>query len=256
MNRRVFIFSSIAIILVAFICTIILLISRFIIYPTQIINGQGSINSEQREVKDFTKISSRGNFKISLEASTTESLQITAEENIIPKIVTVVRGDTLYIESERFGLFFLDLINPTKEITVKVFYKDISEITQTVNGSVETIDRLRSDSLTINNTGAGNIKLDIFTNILKVNNTGTGNIELLGTTKEQDVTFNGSGNFNAKTLESKKTTINISGSSSAEFRADEELNIQHSSTGNITYSGNPTKINQNITGTGKVQKAD
>lgn len=256
MNRRVLIFSSIAIIILALICTIVLFVSRFIIYPSQIVTGQGQLKSEDREVKDFTKVSIRGNFKVSLESSTNESIQITAEENILPKVVTVVRGDTLYIESEKFGLFFLDVINPTQEITVKLYYKDLIEVSQSGAGSIETMNRLRSDSLTLNTSGSSVMKLDIFVNLLKVTNSGSGDIELFGTTKEQDINFSGTGNYKALTLEAKKTTVNISSTANAELRADEELNIQHSGTGNITYSGNPTKINQNITGTGKVLKAE
>src|SRR6185312_12301425 len=77
---------------------------------TRGIKGDGVIKTENRSILGFSKVEVTGAFKINW-SSGKPALDISADQNLLPLIETVVNGDTLRIESK-------ENLSPTKDITI------------------------------------------------------------------------------------------------------------------------------------------
>jgi hypothetical protein len=119
-----------------------------------------------------------------------------------------------------------------------------------INGSGLVANQLQA---TI--SGSGNIKLEA----LKVQHleskiSGSGNIQASGEADEHDIKIAGSGNVRADGLETGTTRVTVSGSGSAWVHAKDHLEVKITGSGSVKYSGQPSTIEQQIRGSGKVQK--
>jgi Putative auto-transporter adhesin, head GIN domain len=191
--------------------------------------GSGQISSEPRQVSGFTKVELTGNGELTIEQTGTESLTISAAENILPRVSSEVSGDTLVLGPER-----IIQILPSKPITYALTVKDLTGLAISGSGSVN-VSKLATPSLSSKISGSG---------------TMTAN----GTADNQDLDLSGSGRYRAEQLIGKRVKVAISGSGSADVHATEVLDIQMSGSGTLSYTGNPPQITQEISGSGKVIK--
>ena len=74
------------------------------------IKGDGVIKTENRPISEFSKVVVTGGYQIKWSGGK-PALSISADENLLPLVETVVNGDTLQIDSTN------DLA-PTKDITI------------------------------------------------------------------------------------------------------------------------------------------
>ncbi len=226
-----------------------------LISPRTEIIGSSKQESEVRDVKNFKNIVLDASFNLTLEESTKEEIEISAEDNILSKITTDVRGDTLYISTERkFPYLFGQVLKNNLPIQVNVKYKNLNSLEINSSGKAEAKSKIRTDNLTLKVNGSGEIKLSIFSQSLNAEVNGSGNIILDGSATKQNIKVNGSGKFIAENLEAKESEVSVTGSGECRLRSDESLKVDVNGSGNIYYSGNPKKFSQNITGSGTVTK--
>jgi Putative auto-transporter adhesin, head GIN domain len=62
--------------------------------------GFGQIGNESRQVSGFSKVELNGSGELTIEQTGTESLTISAEDNLLPKLSSEVSGDTLVLRQE------------------------------------------------------------------------------------------------------------------------------------------------------------
>ena len=63
------------------------------------IKGDGVIQTEDRSISEYSKVAVAGGYKIKWSAGR-PALNISADQNLLPLIKTVVRGNTLQIDSK------------------------------------------------------------------------------------------------------------------------------------------------------------
>lgn len=256
--KRWFNLRLIAFVLFAFaliVCSVFSAVWYFIIYPSSIANGNGINKSEVRQLNTFKKIVVNNPVSVVLaETSGNESAEVVAEDNLLTKVKTIVSGDTLYIEFEKVGILNLPMIKPSKEIAVKINYKNIESIDLQNTVNLTTENRLRTDKLTLKVIKDSEADIDIFTNEFNVTISGASSklVKVQGSAKVQNIKITGNDVYEAGELESKEVRIDINGEASAEIRADEALDITLNGSGKIEYRGNPKKLNQQISGQGSV----
>ena len=191
-----------------------------------ITKGSGTVVSQTREVSGFTKVELRGSGELTIEKTGTESLSISADDNLLPRLTSNVSGDTLILGT-RPNL----RIVPSKPITYRLTVKDLTGMAVSGSGSVR-MSNLMTNSLTTRISGSGMITAN-------------------GTVNDQDVRITGSGRYQAEQLTSKTVRAQISGSGTASVLATDQLDVKISGSGTLTYSGNP-QITQEISGSGKL----
>jgi hypothetical protein len=191
-------------------------------------NGSGNVISESRSVKDFTGVEVNGSGKLIIEQSDVESLTITADDNLLPDLTSEVRDSTLRLGTRDF----LNL-NPTGSVTYKLFVKNLNSIG--ISGGAEIDAKgLRTDSLTVRVSGAGDITIT-------------------GETEDQTISISGAGKYHADGFKSKKASVRISGIGSAVLAVSDLLDVQVSGAGEVEYIGDP-QVTQNVSGAGTIRK--
>lgn len=196
--------------------------------PLETVRGSGNVITEGREVSGFTAVSLQGIGQLEIDQTGTESLSITADENLLPYIETSVRGGKLIISVQGNTLF-----NNVTELTYHV--------------TVDTIDSVELD-------GAGSIEIShLDADDWQVNLDGTGNITASGQANKQTVEINGAGAYTADELTSEEVTVRHSGAGMVVVQVSDQLDVRIDGLGTVEYIGDPT-VTQTINGLGTVRQ--
>ena len=190
--------------------------------------GSGQLATQSRQVSGFTSVELTGVGELSIDQTGTESLTVSAEDNLLPLLTSKVEGDTLIL-----GKKPNNRIVTTKPITYTLTMKDITGLAVSGSGTINA-PKLSTDALRIEISGSGMI-------------TTAGNAD------DQSLEISGSGRYLADGLTTKTTTAEISGSGTASVVASDALDVKISGSGTLTYSGNP-QVTQTVSGSGRLIK--
>jgi Putative auto-transporter adhesin, head GIN domain len=190
--------------------------------------GSGQLATQSRQVSGVTSVELTGAGEPSIDQTGTESLTVSAEDNLLPLLTSEVEGDTLIM-----GKKPNTRIVTTKPITYTLTMKDITGLAVSGSGTVN------APKLT--------------TAALRIEISGSGMITTASNADDQNLEISGSGRYLADGLTSKTTTAEISGSGTANVVASNALNVKISGSGTLTYSGNP-QVTQTVSGSGRLIK--
>lgn len=190
--------------------------------------GSGNVKTASRAVSGFTKVQLTGAGILNIAQTGTESLTISAEDNLLPLLTSDVSDGTLTL-----GVKQGQSITPTKPITYTLTVKQLNALDL-------------SGAATIN-------AVNITTDALKVSCSGAGTMTISGSAQSQSVVISGSGNYNAKEFKTNGSTVEISGIGNATVTANQTLNATISGAGAVTYYGSP-QVTQSVSGTGSIKQ--
>lgn len=213
------------------------------------ISGNGNVTTVERTTGDYDKIGVAGMFDVELVSGKEGKLTITAEENLLEYIETEVQGNSLKIKVRK-GVN----LKPRKGIHIVVPFKDISEVSLAGSGDIVGRDLITSDHFETNLAGSGDIDLAVEAGQLESNIAGSGDIKLHGKAGVYDGRVSGSGDIDARDLKAGDVNAAISGSGDIHVHCDGKLEARISGSGNVLYSGNPTKEDSKVSGSGKIEK--
>ena len=193
--------------------------------------GSGVIVTESRSVDDFNAVTASGILDIRITSGNTQSVAVTANDNIIDMVTTTVTGSTLAVGFSSSGTSVRDAT-----IEVEVVVPDLVE--------------LRSEGVT-------NISLDDLTGIenLTIVNSGVNNIEASGDAQVLQLDLSGTGSFSGFQFETDTCTVNLTGVGNAELWVNDLLQGSLTGVGNIEYRGDP-EVTISKTGLGEITKVD
>ena len=190
--------------------------------------GSGQLATQSRQVSGFTSVELTGVGELSIDQTGTESLTVSAEDNLLPLLTSRVEADTLIL-----GKKPNTRIVTSKPITYTLTMKDITGLAVSGSGTIN------APKLT--------------TAALRIEISGSGVITTAGNADDQSLEISGSGRYLADGLTSKTTTAEISGSGTANVVASNALDVKISGSGTLTYSGKP-QVSQTVSGSGKLIK--
>ncbi len=190
------------------------------------VQGSGVVITETREVSGFDEIVVFGSGEVIVTVTGTESLQIEAEDNIMPILTTDVVNGRLELGSSRS-------YTTTRGITYTITAAELTKVTIEGSGDVDA-------------TG-------IDTDSFSVQIDGSGNVVPVGTSTELDVEVNGSGDVDTTGLVAAVGTVEINGSGNATVNVTNQLAITINGSGNVTYLGSPV-VDEQINGSGNVNR--
>lgn len=195
------------------------------------IKGSGISRVELRNVQPFKRVALSGAFNLVVTRGDSITLAVDAEENLFPYITTVVSGETLDVGSRQ-------PFTPSKPITIRITHPALEGMALSGSGNMSAI-QLASPTF-------------------RVELSGSGDVILTGQTNELNVILAGSGNVDAKSLTTTAANITISGAGNVHTTVRNNLIVNISGAGNVTYappSGTqgPNQVSQSITGAGSVR---
>lgn len=214
-------------------------------------NDPESLISDKRDVHDFSKIFFMGNGNLYVQQGDHEIVQIIAEESLIPYIYTEVSEGTLTIGEKSLG--WLLSLKSFEPYNVYITVKEIEEVTLAGKGILTSKDAIKSNQLSLNVSGSGNVDFAVDVEKLVSNIAGTANYHLKGKAAEQEIRISGKGTYQAFKLLGERADIDIRGFGNVQVNIQESLNASISGKGTVTYMGHP-KVTQKIRGFGKVEE--
>ncbi|MFT3891147.1 MAG: DUF2807 domain-containing protein [Anaerolineales bacterium] len=162
--------------------------------------GSGKVIMQTREVSNFHAVDISYPGEIVISQGSKESLEIEAEDNVLPGLKTEVKNGTLRIfykaENGKH-------VNSTKPVKITIVVKELDDVQFSSAGTL-TINDVKSDSLDFSLSGAGKVDVnDIETKDLKIDLSGAGSMDASGTTDKLDVNISGAGSFDGGDLHSQ-----------------------------------------------------
>ena len=256
----------------------------------KVVRGSGKVASETRPVSGFDQISACCGMQLILTQGEIESLEIEADDNLLPEIVSTVSGGKLTIrfKDTNGGTQY----RPTQPIRLTVSAIHIRDLEISGGGSLEAakIDTNRLDidlsggsqartgSITADTvgvivSGGGDFSVEdlqlshldidlsggstasiqaLVGDSLKLGSSGGGKITLAGSVAEQDVSFSGGTEYKAGDLESERIQIAMSGGGEATLWVKDALQADLSGGARVEYYGRPL-ITEQISGGSDLQ---
>ena len=190
--------------------------------------GSGNVQTETRDVRGFDSVELAGGGRLVVLQGGTESLQVSADDDVLPNITSGVTGTTL-----RLGAKPGASIPVNAQITYSVTANSVKRVALSGAGTV-TVTGVDGPELSVAHSGAGTI-------------TASGRV----TRAVLDLT--GAGSYNGRDLVSQDVEVSISGTGSAVVDAGATLRARITGVGGVKYLGDPA-VTRDGTGIGEVAR--
>lgn len=191
------------------------------------VKGSGNAASEKREVAEFKGVDVSGVFKVEVVAGSDFSVEVNADDNLLPMIKTEVRGGVLHLETT-------ERISPKSPLLVRISAPDIDSV-HASGASKISLTGVKNSSLNVDSSGASKITVEGSTGTLTVDVSGASKIDAAG-------------------LQAENANIDASGASHVAVNASNEVRADASGACKISYSGAPKNVIKNTSGASKVQE--
>lgn len=243
---------------------------------TQTIKGSGTLSTKEISIDDYDQIETVGSVELNYQQLEEQPyLQITVDENLLEYLDIHVKNRTLYIQPTKNEKSLNSyIISPTK-FTVNTNSKQIRSIELAGSGNINLLSDIRSDILEFDLIGSGKVfsEKTINVGILGIDLAGSGNISLQGKAQTCNIDIAGSGTVSLKgnaeickidiagsgkmpspNLSVKHLRCDVAGSGNVEIDVIESIKCDIAGSGTIIYTGNPSSVKQDVTGSGKLIK--
>ncbi|MFY7670861.1 head GIN domain-containing protein [Tenacibaculum sp. MEBiC06402] len=215
------------------------------------VKGNGNVVTEKRSVGSFDDVSLSGSFDVVLIDGKEGKITLEGEENILPYIITEVKGGTLKIKVKKnTNLRF------RKKLTVTVPFEDINGLALGGSGSIISKKTIKGNEVGLAIGGSGNIKANVKAETVKASIGGSGNIDLKGTSDKLKCSVAGSGNIRAYDLTVSTLRVSVAGSGDVEATVTERIKASIAGSGSVYYKGSAKYIDTSSVGSGDVVKRD
>ena len=187
--------------------------------------GSGVAVTQTRTLAPFTAVDLTGANVVTVHVGGARAVTVHGDDNLVRYVTTTVQDGTLSVGQSR-GFRTKSLMSV--EITVPGL--DAATLS---GAGVVTVDGVKADHFVVRAPGSG---------VLTVT----------GTTKTLDATLSGTGDVRLDGLAAHDATATVSGNGRLLVNASHSLNATVSGVGSILYTGNPTELTKNVTGTGAI----
>ncbi|WP_337044938.1 head GIN domain-containing protein [Emticicia sp. 17c] len=213
------------------------------------VEGSGIIETEYRRASYFNRIEVNLPAEVILRQGPAKDIEIEAESNIIPRIITRISGNTLILDNN--GGWYTN-----KKIKIWIQTPDIYSIDVSSSGKVISDNKIYGKSIDLRLSGSGLIDVAIdMKNDVAADLSGSGLIFIEGDTHNAIYTMSGSGKIESFGLRVDNTDVDINGSGRCETTTYNNLDVYISGSGSVWFKGSP-RISHRISGSGKIVDAN
>jgi hypothetical protein len=230
---------------VAVLCTLLVLNLRG--WPGALI-GSGNLETEEYAFTNFTEVEISSAFEFEIEQSSSYSINVTADDNVIAHVQVTQEGHTLKIGLGR--ILWLGAITLKASVTMP----ELSSLT--VSGASRgTVSGFSStDDLDIAVSGASRVTGDITAGDVAFDISGASTIQLEGSANDMVADVSGASRFNLDDFTVNNGDIDFSGASSGTINLDGKLDADLSGASRLWYLGEPTMGNIDTSGASTISK--
>ncbi len=214
------------------------------------IRGNGNVKTEEHSISPFKELHVSSTINVYVSQGDLKPIRIEGDENLLPYIEIEQDGDELVIKN-KMGVNLESNGDLKLYVTAPAFRK----ISVSGAGDIIGENKITStEEMEIGLSGAGSIRMEVDAPKVTADISGVGSIYLKGQSKDADLTISGAGSAHCYELMAENTSVELSGVGSAEVYASVKIDANASGVGSIHYKGNPTTVNQHVSGVGSVSK--
>jgi hypothetical protein len=192
------------------------------------ITGSGRALTQQREVSGFKGIALSLPGRLEVVQGAAEGVTLTADDNVVPEIETVVESGVLHIRFRgNTG------VTTRTRIGITVRARSVESIAVAGSGDV-VAPSLDSPELTVRVAGSGDVKV-------------------AGRAESLQVRISGSGDVDAGRFDTQRAKVSVAGSGDATVWARKSLEVSVSGSGGVRYFGDP-EVRKKVAGSGTVRR--
>lgn len=215
--------------------------------------GSGQLKSETRAVSGFDGLAVSGSVELMVRQGAQESVTITADDNVLPLIETVVengaQGRVLHIRIRR-----------GESVSMRTSIKAVVDVVRlqslvAAGAGVVQVGALKTPQLHLSLAGSGDARLaSLSTDALEVRVAGSGNVHAAGQATEVKLSISGSGDVDLAALVADDVSISIAGSGDAKVTANKSLKASVAGSGDVVYGGLASNVRTSVAGSGSIRK--
>jgi putative autotransporter adhesin-like protein len=208
------------------------------------LRGSGVAKTETRVVAPFSEIDVGSAIQLDAKIGPATSLVVTSDDNILPHVKTVVAGDRLKI--------YLDGSCSTN-IGIKV--EATTPALQALLGSgasKSTVSGITGEQFQLGLSGASGCQLTGDADLIDATLSGASHGTIVGTARQLTVECSGASHLDATRLTARMVAAELSGASTANVNATDELTAVASGASTLRYVGQPAKLDKAISGASTV----
>jgi hypothetical protein len=216
------------------------------------IKGNGNIQTISVNQSDwsFSEIISNTFCDVEIYPSAKTQVIISGDDNLLELIDIQNKDNQLSINKKEATLFSSI---QSGQLKVQVHTPLLHNIQLYGSGNINTQgDFTSNDLITINNSGAGNINLNISSTSFDIQQSGAGNIFIQGLASSIKVKQSGAGNINLSKLQAQSAILKISGAGNTDANISDTVDAKISGVGNIQLHITPKTLYKNISGVGSI----
>jgi len=243
MNKTIIIVIAIVVV-VAAISTVVALRG----WPGSLV-GSGNLETEEYAFTDFTEVEIGSAFEFEIEQSSSYSISVTADDNIMDYIRVSQVGQTLKI-----GLALFHPIGGHVTLRASVTMPELLGLTASGASRGDISGFSSTEDLEIKVSGASRVNGDITAGNVEFGISGASTIQLEGSANNMDATASGASHLNLDDFIVNDADINFSGASSGTVNLNGRLDANLSGASNLRYIGEPTMGDINTSGASTVSK--
>ena len=215
-------------------------------------NGSGRSATETRSVGDFQAVRLSGSMDLQVRQGTTASVQVTADDNLLPLLETVLEssahGPTLDIRWKKGTSH-----HARTKVLVTVVTPRLTALAAAGAGDIQ-VDAFNTPALKLSISGSGDARLNgLNTEDLGITIAGSGDVGGSGSATRMTVSIAGSGDVRLGGMKSDDVSVTIAGSGDAVVNANKSLDVRIAGSGDLSYTGNAT-VKSKVAGSGSISK--
>lgn len=214
------------------------------------VQGSGNTATETRTVPEFGAVASKGSIDVVVRQGAQPSVQVQADDNLLPLLETVVEGGSSTLQVRwKHG----ESVSTRSKVLVTVVTPRLSALAVAGSGDIR-LEAFNTPALQLAVAGSGDARLDnLSTEALTVSIAGSGDVSGKGSAARTKISIAGSGDVGLMELRSDEVTVSIAGSGDAAVNAQKSLSVSIAGSGDVVYSG-AAQVTRSIIGSGSVTK--
>ena len=187
------------------------------------------------DIVSFNEVYIGGNFNVEITDDKTKHIVLEGNQEAIDEIEVSLRNNKLQIEKKRNSWWRSGYKG--RRVSVQIPATQLKAVYLSGSGSLKgTIHASDDLKLVVSGSGSFNASIE-----------GAEDI---------NSTISGSGSLRAEDLSTKTAEVKIAGSGNARLNVSERLMASVAGSGNVIYSGNPSKVEKSVAGSGRIRSAN
>ena len=212
--------------------------------------------TERRKVARFERIKLVGSPTIRYVQADTQSVVVTAPQQLVKKVLTTVEGNRLVVSMKGENFSVLKFGDSGQNVVVTVTSPDLIGVELQGSGDFECKQHLDTDNLDVQLRGSGDIEFtDIICDNLKASVVGSGDLEVKKVVAQRvDIELVGSGDVKMNERRVRQTKVELKGSGDVKLQMTGcgTVDTRLVGSGDITLSGDVARHNSYSRGSGDV----